>query len=69
MNEQMARLLDPLAQRVFTIALRDHRCGELLEHLFDGGSVTVDPTTGALVLISHETLAMMDAADGCPNDD
>lgn len=47
----MTQTLDAVARRVFTLALRDNRCGELLSHLFDGGGVTIDGTTGEMILL------------------
>lgn len=52
----MAQVLDGVARRVFTLALRDNRCGELLSHLFDGGGVTVDVSTGEMILLPADLL-------------
>ena len=49
---------DLMAQGVFLVALRDHRAGELLQALFDGGSATLDPE-GHLVIVDGEQLAAM----------
>lgn len=50
--------LDVIAQRIFETAIASHRCGELLECLFDGGTATVD-SSGKLVLVSADNLLQM----------
>lgn len=57
-NKTTIHPLDPMAERIFRIALEDRRCGELLECLFDGGSATVD-THGRLILASAAALASL----------
>jgi hypothetical protein len=47
------------ARRIFTQAIAESRCSELLEALFNGGSVTVDANTGLLVIASADALAQM----------
>jgi len=46
-----ADALDPMAQIIFRIALREGRAGELLWRLFNGDSVTVDMETRQLVYL------------------
>lgn len=40
------------AKRIFQVAIRDHRCAELLEALFDGAAVTVDDKRDCLVILN-----------------
>lgn len=54
----MAARLDPIARKIFMIALRDGRCGEVLACLFEGGGATVDPD-GALILIAGDLIAQL----------
>lgn len=49
--------LDAVAERLFRIAIRDHRCGELLNHLFDGGGVTLAPDGESFVYIPADVIA------------
>lgn len=55
----MTHLLDAVARAAFTIALRDDRCGEVLEHLFNGGGLTVDPVNRELILIPGDVIAQL----------
>ena len=52
MSEEMAR-------RIFEAAIREGRCAELLDALFDNGSATVDATTGLLVIVSADVLKQL----------
>lgn len=53
----MTHRLDAVAQLAFSIALVDDRCGEMLEHLFNGGGLTVDPVDRQLILIPADVIA------------
>lgn len=53
----MSDSLDNLAVLLFTAAIKEDRCGELLECLFNGGSATIDFYTKKLSMISGETLS------------
>lgn len=64
----MAQALDVVARRVFTLALRDNRCGELLAHLFDGGGVTIDALTGEMILLPADLLAQFSDGDEEPEE-
>lgn len=55
----MPDVFHPMATAIFRKALADDRCGEVMECLFDGGSVTIDIVTGELVLVSAAALAQM----------
>lgn len=55
----MSHQLDAIAAVIFTVALRDHQAGELLECLFDGGTATVDRITGRLVMLPGNLLQQM----------
>jgi hypothetical protein len=46
--------LEPIARRIFEQAIKEQRCGDLMECLFNDGSATVDAVTGVLVLISAD---------------
>lgn len=48
---------DQIAEAIFARAIMDHRCGELLEALFNGAYVTLDRNTGNLVIIPGVKLA------------
>ena len=50
--------LDKIAKKIFSKALEDDLCGELLETLFDGGSCTIDPQ-GNLVMIPPAVIEQM----------
>lgn len=52
-------LTEAFARRIFEQAIRENRCGETLECLWGGGSVTVDAITGKLVLASADMLKQM----------
>lgn len=41
---------ESIAASIFRTAIREGRANELLEHLLDGGSCTVDAVTGRLIL-------------------
>lgn len=59
-------LFEVMATRVFTTAIKEARCGEVLNRLFEGGSVTVDIETGELVFITREQMqAMSEPQFGC----
>lgn len=47
----MTHMLDPIARRAFSVALNDDTCGDLLQFLFEGGGLTIDPETGGIVRI------------------
>jgi hypothetical protein len=49
-------ILDAMATQLFQQAIREHRAGELLEHLFEGDGITHDPKTGAIIYIPHNVL-------------
>lgn len=51
--------LDTMATAIFRKAIAEGRCGEAMECLFDGGSVTIDIVTGELVLASSAALGQM----------
>jgi hypothetical protein len=42
------------AAGILTTAIAEGRAGELLDCLFEGGSCTVDPLTGRLILATAE---------------
>lgn len=48
-----------VARRILSQAISEDRCGEFMDCLFDGGSATVDATTGRLVLVSASVLSAM----------
>lgn len=50
---------EAFARRIFRQAIIEGRAAELLDCLFDGGSVTVDPVTGKLVLATEDMLKQM----------
>jgi len=50
---------EAFARAIFLTAIREQRCSEMLECLFDGGSATVDARTGKLCLATAEQLAQM----------
>ncbi len=52
----MSHIPENFARRIFEVAIDERRCSELLECLFDGGSVTIDALTGKLVMISQVQL-------------
>lgn len=54
--------LDAVATRLFTLAILDGRAGEVLECLFEGGSVTVD-RDGQLVLASSDLIEQFGTGD------
>lgn len=54
---------EPLARRIFELAVQTGQSGKLLDLLFDGGSVTVDAQTGQLVMIPGEAMAQMANAE------
>lgn len=47
---------DAMARLIFEQAIKENRCGELLTCLFEGGSATVQPGVG-LVLLDADGLA------------
>lgn len=55
----MTQMSEELARRILQAAIDEGRCAEFAECLFDGGSATVDATTGKLVLVSGDGLASM----------
>lgn len=57
-GDPTAEDLDPMARRMFQAALNEHRAGELLQCLFEGGSATVDASE-RLVLASGDMLNQM----------
>jgi hypothetical protein len=52
---------EELARAIFARAMLDGRCAELLDHLFDGGGVTLDASSGDLVLVSDDFLSQLAA--------
>lgn len=50
------RIPEPVARRILEQAMTEERCSEFLHCLWDGGSATVDLTTGRLVLVSGVAL-------------
>lgn len=55
----MANLPEPFARRILEAAIAEERSAEMLECLFDGGSVTVDAGTGQLVLLSGGQMSQL----------
>jgi hypothetical protein len=58
---------EEVAALIFWRAIKAHRAAELLDHLFEGGGVTVDPRTGDLIMIPAsdiDKLARGDHDDG-----
>lgn len=47
---------ETIAKMILVTAIREERCGDLLDCLFDGGSATLDHK-GHLILIDGKTLA------------
>lgn len=47
---------ESLARAILTAAINEERCSEMLMCLFNGGSATVDPVTGKLLLASAKQL-------------
>jgi len=47
---------ESFARGLLMLAIRDNRCAEMLECLFDGGSVTIDMNTGKLMLIPKSVI-------------
>lgn len=60
-DRQRTAIPESLARRIFEKAIADERAGELLEALFDGGSVTLDARTGGLLIVSADVLGQMDS--------
>jgi hypothetical protein len=59
----MTHPLDNIAHALFTRAIQTGRPGELLEHLFDGDSATIDATTSDIVYLPADELDdMIDAS-------
>lgn len=54
---------EDLAAGILRVAIAEGRAGELLDCLFEGGSVTVDPYTRKLVLVTAEQLAGLHVLD------
>lgn len=50
---------EQFAAQIFQKAIADGRAAELLECLFDGGSVTIDSQTGDLVMVTVSMLAQL----------
>lgn len=61
------QLPESLSAVILMRAIRDGRASELLHCLFEGGTCTLDPTSGGLVLISGDMLAQV--ADASFGDD
>lgn len=55
----MASFSEALAKRILLTAIAEGRAAELLECLFEGGSATVDATTGKLMLATADQLAAL----------
>ena len=49
-------LPEAVARHICHTAMLEDRCAELLECLMEGGAVTVDRITGAMVLITADQL-------------
>lgn len=52
----MTHMLDPIARKAFLHALWTDSCGDLLDHLFEGGGLTIDPETGGIIRIPATTI-------------
>lgn len=52
-------MIEAQAREILKQAIREDRCAELLECLFEGGSCTIDAKTGLLVLASADLLASL----------
>lgn len=52
----MSGIPEEFARRILQKTLDEHRAGELLDALFEGGSVTIDAESGELVIITHAQL-------------
>lgn len=52
----MLEIPESLSQAILKAAIEENKASELIECLFDGGSVTIDGETGKLILISSEQL-------------
>jgi hypothetical protein len=55
---------EAIARRIFLAAIAEHRCGELLDALLEGGSATVDAITGQLVIVTDEQLSTIGMDSG-----
>ena len=51
--------MERLAVNLFQTAINRGQAGELLECLFDGGSATIDPVTGEIVMVTEDLLNQM----------
>lgn len=49
---------EEMAKAILEAAIREHRCAEFMDCLFEGGSATVDPQ-GRLVLASGDVIAQL----------
>lgn len=56
------RMPEVAAKRILAQAIAEDRAAEFLEAMWDGGSATVDQTTGKLVIITGDQL--MGLVDG-----
>lgn len=54
---------EAMARLIFEQAIKEARCGELLTCLFEGGSATVQPGVG-LVLIGADAIAQLGGDSG-----
>ena len=63
------RLSEQVARRILQAAMAENRCANLIECLWDGGTATVDHSTGDLVLIEGRLLAdLNEGAEDCGHD-
>lgn len=60
----MGDIPEAWARTVFQRAIDEGRCAEVLECLFDGGSVTIDAETGRIALASLAALAALETEHG-----
>jgi len=57
----MTGIPESFARRILELAIAEGRAAEMLECLFDGGSVTVDASSGRLCLMNVSQLAALEA--------
>ena len=55
--------LDGFARRLFQKALDEDCAGKLLDHLFEGGGVTIDAKTGEIVYLPADQIAQLAQSD------
>lgn len=54
-----SQVTEPWARSIMEAAIREDRCAEVLNCLFDGGSVTIDAATGRIALATADQLASL----------